>query len=65
MRSRRYVLVAVTVTLGVVLGELGGAWSDVEFYAASAGLVVAIVVVGLTWLEFAPDGAFRRHSPPR
>ena len=65
MRSRRYVLVAVTVTLGVVLGELGGAWGDVEYYAAFAGLVAAIVVFGLTWLEFAPDGAFRRHSPPR
>jgi hypothetical protein len=64
-RSRRYLLIAVTVMFGVVLGELGGAWSDVEYYAAFAGLVAAIVLVGLPWLEFAPDGAFHRRSPSR
>ena len=37
-------------------GELGGAWSDPEYYGAFAGLIVAVVIVGLPWLEFAPDG---------
>ena len=64
-RSRRYALIAVTVTLGVVLGELGRAWSEIAYYAAFAGLVAAIVLIGLPWLEFAPDGAFRRRTTPR
>jgi hypothetical protein len=65
MRARRYVLLVVTVLLGVALGEVGAGWSDVEYYAAAAGLLSAIVLVGLPWLEFAPDGAFRRREPSR
>ena len=32
---------------------------------AAAGLLVVVGLAGLTWQEFAPDGAFRRPSPPR
>jgi hypothetical protein len=66
-RARHYVVLALTVVLGVALGLLAraGTWSDVEAYAATAGLIVVIGLVGLPWLEFAPDGAFRRRSPSR
>jgi hypothetical protein len=66
-RARHHVVLAVTVVLGAALGLLSriGDWSDVEAYAATAGLIVVIVLVGLPWLEFAPDGAFRRRSSPR
>jgi hypothetical protein len=66
-RARHYVILAVTVVLGATVGLLArfGDWSDVEVYAATAGLIVVIGAVGLPWREFAPDGAFRRHAPPR
>ena len=66
-RARHYVVLAVTVVLAVALGLLAraGGWGDLEAYAATAGLIVVIVLVGLPWLESAPDGAFRRHGPPR
>jgi hypothetical protein len=66
-RARNYVVLAVTVVLGAALGLLArtGGWADGETYAATAGLIVVIGAVGLPWLESAPDGVWRRHSPPR
>jgi hypothetical protein len=66
-RARHYLVLAVTVALSAALGLLSrvGNWSDVEAYVATAGLIVVIGAVGLPWREFAPDGAFRRRSPPR
>jgi hypothetical protein len=66
-RARHYLVLAVTVVLSAALGLLAriGEWSDVKTYAATAGLIVVIGLVGLPWREFAPDGAFRRRSPSR
>jgi len=66
-RARNYVVLAVTVVLGAAVGLLArsGDWSDFKTYAATAGLIVVIGAVGLPWLESAPDGAWRRHAPPR
>jgi hypothetical protein len=66
-RARHYVILALTVLLGVGLGLVAraGGWSDVQHYAAAAGLLAVIVFVGMPWREFAPDGAFRRRSPSR
>ena len=61
MRARKYVLLAITVVVGVVYGQLAGHWSDLEYYGGAAGLLVVICLVGLPWMEFASDGAFRRR----
>jgi hypothetical protein len=58
-RTRHYVLLAVTVVLGAVYARAAGDWTDVQFYGGAAGLIALIVLVGLPWTEFAPDGAFR------
>jgi hypothetical protein len=64
-RARHYVVMVATVCLALGLSRLGREWSDVGFYAAVAGLVVVIGLAGNFWIEFAPDGAFRRQSPSR
>jgi hypothetical protein len=62
-RARKYVVLVATVLLALGLTRFGRDWSDVEFYAAAAGLIVAIVTVGNFWIEFAPDGAFPQARP--
>jgi hypothetical protein len=61
LRTRKYVVLAITVLVGVVYGQLAGSWNDVEYYGGAAGLLVLICVIGLPWLEFAPHGAWRRR----
>lgn len=61
MRARKYVLLAVTVIVGAVYGQLAGHWPDLEYYGGAAGLLVLICVVGMPWMELAPDGAWRRR----
>jgi hypothetical protein len=61
VKTRKYVALAVTVVIGVAYGQLAGGWSDLEYYGGAAVLLVAIVGVALPWMEFAPDGAFRKH----
>jgi hypothetical protein len=60
-KTREYVLLVITVLAAVVYSLLASGWSDAAFYAGGAGLLAVIVLVGLPWLEFAPDGAFRRR----
>jgi hypothetical protein len=61
LRTRKYVVLAITVLVGVVYGQLAGDWSDFEYYGGAAGLLVLICGIGLPWLELAPDGAWRRR----
>ena len=61
LKTRKYVGLAITVIIGVVYGQLAGGWSDLEYYGGAAVLLVAILGVALPWMEFAPDGAFRKH----
>jgi 4-amino-4-deoxy-L-arabinose transferase-like glycosyltransferase len=61
MRTRTYVGLAVLVALLVVLDRLGNDWSDVQFYAAAAGLLVVFGPLAMLWTEMAPDGALRRR----
>ena len=61
LRTRKYVVVAVTVVIAAVYSRIAGHWSDVEFYGGGAALLVLICSVGLPWMEYAPDGAFRRR----
>jgi hypothetical protein len=60
-RTRHHVLLVVTVLLSAVYARSAGDWGDVQFYGGAAGLIVLIVLIGLPWTEFAPDGAFRRR----
>jgi hypothetical protein len=60
-RARHYVVTGATVVLAIVYARLAGAWSDAEYYGGAAGLIVLVGAFGLPWLEFAPDGAFRRR----
>ena len=60
LRSRKYVALAVTVLVAAIYSRLANGWDDLLFYAGAAGLLVVIALVALPWMEFAPDGAFRR-----
>jgi hypothetical protein len=59
-RGRNYVVMAISAVLGFVYGKLSGDWSDVVFVAGLAAVIATIGAAGNVWLEFAPDGAFRR-----
>ena len=61
LRTRKYVLLLVGVLVIGIYSRFTGGWSDLEYYAGAAGLGVLIGAVGLPWLEFAPDGAWRRR----
>jgi hypothetical protein len=61
MRARKYVVAAVAVLVGAVYGQVAGDWSRLELYAGQAVLIVLICGIGLPWMEYAPDGAFRRR----
>jgi hypothetical protein len=45
----------------VVYSRFTRDWNDAAYYGGVAGIVVAGVLVGLPWMEFARDGAFRRR----
>lgn len=63
-RQRVWVVAAISLFAGAALGRVSRweDWSDLTFYAGEAGLITVIGLVGLPWIEFARDGAFRR--PP-
>jgi hypothetical protein len=60
-KTREYVVLVLTVLVAVVYSRLAGGWSDAAFYGGGAALIAVIVLVGLPWLELAPDGAWRRR----
>jgi len=64
-RSRHHVMLVVSVLAAVAYGELTGAAEGLGFYAGLAGVIVAVGLIGLPWIEMAPDGAFRRKPRPR
>ena len=59
-RTRNYVMLVVALVAGLVYGWISRGWSDVAFSGGLAGVVAVVGAVGLPWMEFAPDGAFRR-----
>ena len=61
MKTRKYVMLVIALLAGVAYGRLSLGWSDLEFYGGGAALIVLICGIGLPWMEFAPDGAFRRR----
>ncbi len=61
LRTRKYVLMVVAAIAGFTYARISRDWSDVAFYAGLAGVVALVGAVGLPWIEFAPDGAFRRR----
>ena len=62
LRTRKYVLLAITVLVAVMYSRLADGWSDAAFYGGGAASIAVIVCVGLPWLEMAPDGAWRRRT---
>jgi hypothetical protein len=62
-RRRHYVITVLAVMFAYALTQVAEArgWSDVELYGAAAVLILLVGVAGMTWIEFAPDGAFRRR----
>jgi hypothetical protein len=60
-KTREYVMLVIALLVGGVYGWLSLGWSDLEFYGAGAALIVLVCGIGLPWMEFAPDGAFRRR----
>jgi hypothetical protein len=60
-RARSHVMSAVAAIFGGLYGWISLGWSDAAFYGGGAGLIAVIVLAGLPWMEFAPDGAFRRR----
>jgi hypothetical protein len=61
-RARKYVMVVVSAVMGFAYGKISADWSAVELAGGLAAIVFALALVGLPWLELAPDGAFRRKS---
>jgi hypothetical protein len=64
-RARNYVVMLASAALAFVYARLSGDWSEVAFYAGGAGLIVVIGVVGIPWVELAPDGSLRRRPEER
>jgi len=62
VRARTYVAMACTVVLAYFYSRLSSDWSFGAFYVGLMGLVTAIVLVALPWVELAPDGALRRRA---
>jgi hypothetical protein len=60
-RTRFYVMLAVSAVAGFVYSRIAKDWSFEAFLAGEAVVVILVGAVGLPWLEFAPDGAFRRR----
>lgn len=58
-RARHYAMTGIVVLVAALFARLAGHWSDLAFYATGAGILAVMVVVGMFWLESAPDGAFR------
>lgn len=60
-KAREYVMLLIAALAGGVYGWLSLGWSDLAFYGGGAAVIVLLCGIGLPWMEFAPDGAFRRR----
>jgi hypothetical protein len=62
LRTRKYVLTVIVVLAAAVYGQLAGGWNDVQYFSGAAGVLAVMLLIGLPWLEYAPDGAFRKQA---
>ena len=60
-RTRNYVVMAASALAGLVYARIAHDWDLGAFLAGEAVVILLVGSVGLPWLEFAPDGAFRRR----
>jgi hypothetical protein len=60
VRVRKYIVMAVVVALAFAYSRVSSGWDDLAFFAGMAGLIATVGTLGNFWIEFAPDGAFRR-----
>ena len=61
LRTRKYLLLAFMVIVVGIYAQFAGGSSALTYYGGVATLLVLVGGIGLPWLEFAPDGAFRRQ----
>ena len=54
-------LLATALPVGAIYGRLSLEWTLLEFYGGMTGILLAFAVVGMPWVESAPDGALRRR----
>ena len=52
---------AASALAGLVYARIAHDWDLGAFLAGEAVVILLVGSVGLPWLEFAPDGAFRRR----
>jgi hypothetical protein len=55
-------MLVVAAIAGFVYSRISRDWSFATFLAGEAAVVVVIGCLGLPWMEFAPDGAFRKQA---
>ena len=51
----------VAGVVSLVYSRISRDWSFATFYAGFAGVVSVVVLIGILWTEFAPDGDLRRR----
>ena len=60
-RARFHVMLVVSAIAGLAYARIARDWSFAEFLAGEAVVIILVGSFGLPWMEFAPDGAFRRR----
>jgi hypothetical protein len=61
-KVRERVTLVIVLLVAVAYGWLSLEWSYLELFGGMAGILLVIAVVGMPWIESAPDGAFRRSA---
>jgi hypothetical protein len=54
-------MLVVAAVAGFVYARISRDWSFATLLAGEAAVVVVVGAFGLPWMEFAPDGAFRKQ----
>ena len=60
-RTRFHVMLGVSAIAGLVYGRISNDWSFAAVLGGEAVVILLVGSFGLPWMEFAPDGAFRRR----